>query len=82
MPTQAHSKAIWRESSASGVVLDAAPWFWQADGADVVLSPDRPEDFVFADVDDDGNFTLVDVASAAGLRRLESVLVAGTVYFY
>jgi hypothetical protein len=45
--TQAHSKAIWRESSRSGAVLDAVQVFLRYDGADVVFTTERPEQLAF-----------------------------------
>lgn len=61
MPTQAHSKAIWRESSGSGAVLDASPMFLVRSGADIDFSATGPEAFAFYDIDGSGDYTLLDL---------------------
>lgn len=47
MPNQEHSKAIWRERSGSGIVLDAVPMYLRYDGADVVFSATSPAQLAF-----------------------------------
>lgn len=80
MPTQAHSKAIWRESSNSGLVPAAEPMFVVPDGDDITYSPTGPEAYAFYDVGD-GDFTLLPVTSAYP-RRLYAALVGGNIEIY
>lgn len=56
-----HSKALWRESSGSGVVLAAAPMYLRYDGADVVFSAIAPAELAFFALGADGDYTLLDL---------------------
>lgn len=56
-----HSKALWRESSGSGAVLDAVPMYLRFDGADVVFSPTWPAQLEFVDADGTGDYMPLDL---------------------
>jgi hypothetical protein len=60
-PVQAHSKAIFRDSALGALVNQPTPIYLRRSGSDVVLSPDRPEDFVMYDVAGDGNYVMTDL---------------------
>jgi hypothetical protein len=83
MPAQvigAHSKAIWPESSASGVVLDNVPMYLVASGADVVFSAIGPAQFAFYLVG--GDYVLANVTSPPSAVRLDVVQVGDNIYFF
>jgi hypothetical protein len=61
MSSAAHSKAIWRDSALGAAVQQPTPMYLRRSGLDVVLSPDRPEDFVMRDVAGDGNYVMIDL---------------------
>jgi hypothetical protein len=60
-PVQAHSKAIFRDSALGALVNMPTPIYLRRSGSDVVLSPDRPEDFAMYDVAGDGSYVTTDL---------------------
>jgi hypothetical protein len=58
---QAHSKAIWRDSALGAAIGAPVPVYLHRSGSDVVLSTDRPEDFVMYDVAGNGNYVMTDL---------------------
>jgi hypothetical protein len=61
MSSQAHSKAIFRDSALGALVHEPTSMYLRRFGSDVVLSPDRPEDFVMYDIAGDGNYVMTDL---------------------
>ena len=59
--SQAHGLSLWRESAGSGAVPTAVPAYLVADGADVSWNTSGPERFAFYDVEQNGNYWLLDL---------------------
>lgn len=78
--TQAHSQAIWRESSR-GAVSTVVPLVFVSDGAgNITLSPTGPEEFALYNTGD-GNYTLLPVPQVY-TDRLRVVAVAGNIQMF
>jgi hypothetical protein len=61
MSSAAHSKAIWRDSALGADMHQPTPIYLRRSGSDVVLSPDRPEDFVMYDIAGTGEYVMTDL---------------------
>jgi hypothetical protein len=61
MPNQSHGSNLWSESAGSGGVPAAVPAYFVKDGADWTISLVGPEQGAFVDVEQNGNYTFLDL---------------------